>query len=219
MATNKMPYRHPRPKSRKGASLPEYGILVALISIGTISSVLSVGDEIKSQFYTASQNISGQKNYIVNGSFEDLTGLNTATWGYNGSSIAGWTNINGNPLEINETGQGGMASQQGTYWLDTNASPAPVHIEQQVADLIPEETYTIVIYAGDRDPDLDGSVEVFWNNQSISTLTISTEDVMQRFEFDVQEGSGDGSNTLRLLDNGDNDAFGLSLDNIQLIGF
>jgi len=54
-------------------------------------------------------------NLIVNGSFEDTTGMETRTWGFvaPGGSVSGWTDANGSSIEFVNNGRGGLLATEG----------------------------------------------------------------------------------------------------------
>jgi Flp pilus assembly pilin Flp len=209
-------------RASKGAALVEYGVLVGLISAVAISAVVSLGDEVQFDYLVTALEVheisSPLGNYLDNGDFDDVSGMVATSWGYSGSTLFGWTSKNGEPFELHQSGWQGMTSVNGNYWLDTNSSPGAMDIEQYVTGLNSGEVYRLTLFAGDRDPDLDGLAMVFWNGSFVGYIDPTVEDVMQKFDFHIQEGDGDGSNRIRIVDTGHNDANGLSLDQVRIWG-
>lgn len=208
--------------NRKGASLAEYGLLVGLISALAISSVLALGRAVDFSYLVGALNVheihSSLDNYLVNGDFDDVTGMTPTSWGYKSPALQGWTSLNGLQFELHNSGWQGVYSINGDYWLDTNASPGAMDIQQYVTGLIPGAVYKLTLFAGDRDADLDGKAMVFWNGSLVGYLDPTVEDVMEEFTFNIQAGAGDGSDRIRIVDIGANDANGLSLDQVRIWG-
>lgn len=213
---------HMLKKSEKGAALLEYGVLAGLISVVAISAVANLGEEMRFEYLVDALEVheitSPLGNFLVNGDFDDASGMTATTWGYSGSSLLGWTSRNGQPFELHDSGWQGMTSVNGDYWLDTNGSPGAIDIEQYVTGLNADEVYRLTLFAGDRDPDLDGRAMVLWNGETVGYIDPSVEDIMQEFNFYIQEGTGDGANRIRIVDIGDNDSNGLSLDQVRIWG-
>lgn len=211
-------------KSTKGAGLVEYGILTGLIALLALASVRELGEQIDFDYMVSAlelYEVTGDlDNYLVNGDFDDVTGMTPTSWGYRAFSIEGWDEISGNnlPFEIHESGHGGMVSINGDFWLDTNASPGALHLSQTLTNLDNRKVYKITLYAGDRDTDLDGQADVYWNGQFIGLLDPTEEDIMQDFTFYIREGAGNGLNQLEIIDSGDNDNSGLALDEVRIYG-
>ncbi len=208
--------------SRRGAALLEYGLLVGLVAAMAIASVASLGQRQNFDYLVAALNVyevtSPLGNYLNNGDFDDPSGMLPTSWGYKGSALQGWTSKNGRPFELHDSGWQGMKSVSGAYWLDTNASPGAMDIEQSLDNLTPGAVYRLTLFAGDRDSDLDGEALVFWNGQLVGSLDPDQEDIMQEFDFYIQEGVGDGTNRIRIVDIGSNDSNGLSLDEVRIWG-
>jgi len=209
-------------EKNRGAALVEYGMLVGLISVATIAAVVKFGEALEFEYLVSAlqvhEIIQPLGNYLVNGDFDDPSGKTAEIWGYSGPTLLGWTSLNGQPFELHASGWQGMNSVNGGYWLDTNASPGAIDIEQQVANLIPGAIYRLTLFAGDRDADLDAEAIIFWNGQIVGLIDPNVEDIMQEFNFHIREGVGDGTNRIRILDIGANDANGLSLDEVRIWG-
>jgi len=209
-------------QNAKGASLVEYGMIVGLISALAIATVSQLGKQVEFEYLVDALHVHEVHeplgNYLVNGDFDDPSGMTDRAWGHFGPTLPGWISNNGQPFELHHSGWQGMVSVSGDYWLDTNASPGPIDIEQSVSGLTPGAVYRLTIHAGDRDPDLDGEAIIFWNGLVVGRLDPTVEDVMQEFSFHIREGDGDGTNRIRIVDIGQNDSNGLSLDEVRIWG-
>ena len=197
-------------------------MLVGLISAVTITAVLKLGEQIEFDYLVDTLQVyevtNPLGNYLVNGDFDDPTGMTPMTWGYTGMSLQGWTSNTGYAFELHDSGWQGMSSVSGGYWLDTNASPGQLDIEQSVQNLEPDAVYRLTLFAGDRDADLDGEALVFWNGSLVGSIDPDQEDIMQEFNFFIREGDGDGSNRIRIVEIGSDDSNGLSLDEVRIWG-
>ena len=93
-------------------------------------------------------------NFIVNGSFEDTTGVTFDADGYDAASVTGWVSNNGAEFEALTTTDG-LAPSDGSYSLDTADQDGDnIDISQTVSGLTDGETYRLSFDFGNRD---DGS--------------------------------------------------------------
>ncbi|MEM9784104.1 MAG: hypothetical protein AAF899_16720 [Pseudomonadota bacterium] len=166
--------------------------------------------------------VASGENLIVNGSFEDVTGLDPEDFGFRGD-IPGWVNAGEGRAEIVEAGVVGMPASDGQYWIDTGTSQARViDISQEVAGVEDGQSYLLSFDAGQWDvpsPAPDETMNVYWNGELIANVRPETIDSYESFEFTVTGGSGDGTNTVRFegVTDGTTDAQGVALDNISLV--
>lgn len=74
-------------------------------------------------------------NLIVNGSFEDLSGLAPSTFGYVGTGgVTGWTTATaGVGVDIHGDSRGGVDPTDGDFWLDLEATPGNIRIGQDLS--------------------------------------------------------------------------------------
>lgn len=209
---------------RRGAALAEYGMIVGLVSVLSISAVAALGDRTDFSYLIGALEVSQVndplENFLVNGDFDDVSGMTETGWGYLAPSISGWEEVSGNNLnfEFHRSGWQGVESVNGGYWLDTNASPGGLTLTQAVDGLQHRAVYKITLFAADRDSDLDGSADVYWNGILKGTLDPTVVDVMQDFTFYIREGEGNGTNRVTIVDTGSNDSNGISLDMVRIYG-
>lgn len=162
-------------------------------------------------------------NLIVNGSFEDTTGMVAQPYGHSGTgSVPGWSESTGTAeINLHADSRGGLSATDGSNWLDLEGGPGQQHlIGQDVAGITDGDTYVIQFDIGDlanADDDTanDNAVEVIWNGEIIATINPSDGD-WQSYEFFVVGGSGNGSNRLEFQGSGAADAEGVSIDNVQM---
>jgi Ca2+-binding RTX toxin-like protein len=160
-------------------------------------------------------------NLIRNGSFETMTGGATVSnsWGLGALSIDGWsvagTATKGtNWFEMHTSGQRSVASSDGKYWLDMDASSGNITISQQVAGIEEGRYYTLSFFAGSSKT--GNAVDVLWDGQKIGTVS-PTSTAMQEYSF-VIEGRAEASmNMLTLRGTGTADGHGVSIDNVRLL--
>ncbi len=158
------------------------------------------------------------ENLLVNGSFENTTGMTDKSWGHEAQNMQGWT-LEGNGTDDNRfevhKPRGGVTASEGDYWLDMGGSPSNVMISQQVPGVEDGETYKLTFDLADSAHDATDGLEVIWNGEVIGN--IDRQDAsMDQFTFDVTGGSGDATNTLKFRGTGDVNNFGVSLDNVVL---
>ena len=119
---------------------------------------------------------SSGNDYIVNGSFEDVTGLTQVGYGYFGEgAIPGWTDyVPTTYLDIHQDTRLGVVPTDGIGWLDTRGFYDPahpnggnIHVYQDVAGLSNGTAYTLRFDYGD-DGDRGNRLEVYWNGELVN---------------------------------------------------
>ncbi|MGM0741178.1 MAG: Hint domain-containing protein [Pseudomonadota bacterium] len=167
-------------------------------------------------------------NLLVNGSFEDVTGLATDPFGFVGTgSIPGWTTADPNArIEVyNVNPELDPAASDGLNALDLEGSPGNIRIGQDVQNLVDGESYALRFDVTDS-PNLtsiDGPeenvVDVFFGGELIATIDPSNIDEaeFETIQLTVEAGSGDGSDRLEFQGRGVEDSIGVGLDNVQLL--
>ncbi|WP_168195439.1 Ig-like domain-containing protein [Bradyrhizobium sp. NAS80.1] len=119
-------------------------------------------------------------NLIINGSFEDLTGVNdSATWGYRNDKpavIAGWTDLNiTQKIELHashaqDTTNNPIDAEDGKYYVDTVGSSAGTNIKlaQTVQGVDAGKTYKLTFWLADGDAShSDQGMNVFWGGKLV----------------------------------------------------
>ncbi len=160
-------------------------------------------------------------NLIVNGSFEDTSGLASTGYGYVGTgAIPAWTEANGSEIDVHNDGRGGLDATDGNNWLDLEASPGNNKVGQDVAGIVDGKTYKLTFDAGDSSGAVgsgpnENLVKVYWGGELIATLDPAQGDFTS-YEFEVVGGAGDGSDRLEFQGTGVQDNIGASIDNVKL---
>lgn len=121
---------------------------------------------------------------IVNGSFEDVTGLNKTGFGYQGNgAIPGWTDyVATTQLDIHQDTRFGVVPSDRASWLDTRGSATfdpdhpsngNIHVYQDIPGLGAGTTHTLFFDYAD-DEDRGNRVQVIWNGavQSVEGQTL-----------------------------------------------
>ncbi|MGJ8605509.1 MAG: Hint domain-containing protein [Marivita sp.] len=162
-------------------------------------------------------------NLIVNGSFEDTTGMTSVVWGFSGAGGAapGWTDANGYNIEFDNSGRSGLNATEGNNWLDMEAGLGEhMVVSQAVAGVTDGQVYVLRFDMADKADGSDGTlddnqIQVIWNGDVVGTID-GVDGDWRSYEFHLIGGSGDGSNTLTFSGLGSVDRQGVSLDNVQM---
>jgi Flp pilus assembly pilin Flp len=208
----------------RGSVLVDYGILVGLIAVAVIFAITIFGKKVDFIYRVVDQEVwmtfNDEANFLDNGDFDDVEGLTSQNFGFSSGSLEGWVSNNGLRFELHESGHQGMASTNGGYWLDMAESPGVMDISQEVDSLIDGQVYTVTLFSGDRTSQLLNRTLVFWNGNQVGELRAIEPDVMTEKRMSIIAGSGDGSNTLRLVEvaSQTNDNTGMSIDVIRIWG-
>lgn len=161
-------------------------------------------------------------NLIVNGSFENTTGMTSTGWGYqsNGPTVPGWFETNGGDIDFHLPRYGVTASD-GSNWLDMAASNGQSSVTQTVAGVTTGESYLLTFDVADYASAADGTtgdntVTVLWGGEVIAVIDPDDTGAFESYEFVVTGGSGDGTNQLTFVGNGASLNEGASVDNVEL---
>jgi len=160
-------------------------------------------------------------NLIVNGSFEDVSGLTQTTFGYLGvGSVSGWTTDDPtHEIDIHGNNRGGVVPADGHYWADLEATPGNIVLGQDVAGVTDGDNYVLTFSAGDRITD-DNTFKVMWNGETVDVKGDAILDPvngdMQRYSVNLTGGSGDGSNRIEFMGLGDPNKRGVSIDDVRM---
>ena len=168
--------------------------------------------------------IASGPNLIVNGSFEDTTGMDSSPfWGFSGTGgiAPGWTDANGFAIEFHNDGRGGLLATDGANWLDLEANPGQQNfVRQTVSGVQDGQVYVLTFDAADLSDIDDGTtqdnqLQVVWNGEVVGTID-AVDGAWRSYEFHLIGGAGDGTNTLAFAGLGDASGMGASLDNVQM---
>lgn len=164
---------------------------------------------------------------IVNGSFEDVTGMKETGYGYvaKDGKIVGWTTSDGKEIDIHNDERGGQVAPDGENWLDLEASPGNIRIGQDVEGVIDNAKYQLefsvsdskhLAYSGSK----ENLVKVYWGGKLIKTIDPSNykESEFETIKLELIGGAGDGSNRLEFEGLGKEDNFGAAIDKVRLYG-
>ena len=205
----------------------EYSILPAIAET-PISLQMSIGSETL---------IESSTNFIVNGSFEDINGIDAngnivsgvAEGSLAGSgqlvsmqSITGWQLVDDSmpPMEPHSGGHGKLGTTDGSHYMDLGATPGNSAIYQQISGLVDGLEYTLSFDYLDKALKMannadSGAMQVIWNGEVIATID-GDNLTWQSVNFTVIGGSFDGSNTLVFNEIGSIDNHGIAIDNVAL---
>jgi hypothetical protein len=154
-------------------------------------------------------------NLITNGSFESGFTPNHS-WGYQGSTVTGWTLDAGNAFNVTSS-HFGMTPSHGTYWLDMHNTSDNITVSQVVAGITNGQGYQLTVDArafNFNSNNYGDGINVIWGGQVVGT--IMEVNGWNTFRYNVVGGSGDGSNRLTLQGFGFADNEGLAIDNVTL---
>jgi len=155
------------------------------------------------------------QNRLANGSFEDIEGMLAAGWGFYHAdgSLNGWDMIDDPRAEVVWSGYHGVTATDGGYMLDLDASPGNLSLGQVMTEAVDGQTYTVSFDAAD--PRMNNGVEVYYGGQLIGTADPQGTS-MTHYEFEIEGGSGDGSNLLVIGGTGPEDNVGAYIDNVSV---
>ena len=164
-------------------------------------------------------------NQIVNGSFEDVSGLTSTFYGFVGTgSIPGWTTSDPNDeIDIHNDSRDGQVATDGANWLDLEASPGNIRIGQDVQGLVAGEAYELTFDVSDGGslpfdgPD-ENLLNVYWGGQLVATIDPSNvnESNFETITLNLVAGAGNGSDRLEFEGTGREDNLGVAVDNVSL---
>ena len=164
-------------------------------------------------------------NLIVNGSFEDTTGMDATGYGFKGAggNVVGWSDDNGTDIDFHSNGRGGLNATDGNNWLDLEASPGNNVVSQTVNGVEDDTPYILTFDAGDFGGTANGTgdknaIHVLWGGETVAVIDPKIGE-FNNYEFVVIGGAGDGSNTLTFEGFGDEDNLGASVDKVSLYAY
>ncbi|RDJ22279.1 hypothetical protein DWF00_24000, partial [Bosea caraganae] len=158
---------------------------------------------------------------IVNGGFEDVTGMDVAGngWGWlnAGGALPGWTDRAGNRVEIHKDIQNGVGPKEGTKYFDLDGDGHNVTLVQQIARAEEGATYRLTFSIADADgTTADDGVRVLWNGQVVYEGIPNS--AWNTFSFNLVGGSGNGLNELIFQGTeADQNWYGAALDDVHFV--
>ncbi len=155
-------------------------------------------------------------NLVNNGSFETNNGTSGGASTGGGITVSGWTAIGGEGFEVwkNFTSNGPATASDGTTMLELDVGAAVNGIAQDISTSV-GQLYVLSFDFSGRAGAPDSSVEVYWRNVLIGTISQAAIG-WNTYSF-VVTGSG-GSDSLRFMEVAtESDSFGSLLDNVRLI--
>jgi Ca2+-binding RTX toxin-like protein len=157
-------------------------------------------------------------NLLVNGSFETAgTVVGGGSWGTAASTIPGWTKTNASPFELVLSGYSGVASTDGSYWLDMDgqgsSAGSNMNISQTVSGRAAGEALVLTFDAANYASVQSGSFDVLWNGAIVASYS-PADKVMRGYRLDLTAVQGD--NVLGFRGTGTADTVGATLDNVKL---
>lgn len=164
------------------------------------------------------------QDLIVNGSFEDTSGMDSTSYGYKAyGGLNGWTLSDPNiAVDVHADSRLGIAPTDGDNWLDLDSTPGNISIYQDVEGAVDGIDYTLSFSAGESEAYDGNEFEVYWGGELIATID-PTNGEMTEYSFTVTGGAGDGSDRLEFKAIGEEDgglagSIGASIDSVSLVG-
>lgn len=158
-------------------------------------------------------------NLLINGSFENTIGMTEAGFGHFGDTMQGWEIKDdsgaGDRFEAHKP-RGGVEASDGDLWMDMGGSPGNLTMSQQVPGLVAGESYVLGFDLADSSHDSTDGLKVVWNGEEIAQID-GQDNTMDRFEFQVEAGTGNGEDRLTFEGTGNANNFGVSLDDVTLV--
>ncbi|UOM35734.1 glycerophosphodiester phosphodiesterase family protein [Acuticoccus sp. I52.16.1] len=158
-------------------------------------------------------------NLVVNGSFEDIDGTSTRSWGrYDPSGeMPGWVNLGSGRVEQHQDTVDGVSANDGAYWSDLDGWQNNVELAQTIEGIEKGATYTLTFDLADTDLADDESLTVTWGGRTIYEATPDSAE-WETVTLSVVGGAGNGSDTLVIAQgDGSRDGAGLALDNVTMV--
>jgi Ca2+-binding RTX toxin-like protein len=186
---------------------------------GTADDILlgGAGDDILRGDLTGLDVVATGSTLLVNGGFEQSgTVVSSGSWGKSNSSMPGWSKTNSQYFEQVVNGYAGVASSEGSYWLDLDSgggTGSNMVISQTVPGLSAGQPMILLFDHANRTTASSGSFEVWWNGALVLTVT-ATGKAMIANRLDLVAVAGD--NVLTFKGTGAADNAGASLDNVRL---
>ncbi|MFT5868138.1 MAG: Ca2+-binding RTX toxin-like protein [Paracoccaceae bacterium] len=159
-------------------------------------------------------------NLVVNGSFEETTGMTQTGDGYVATgSIPNWIGTDPSTrIDMHNNGRGEIEATDGSNWLDLEASPGDIRIGQDISGIEDGQSYVLTFDAGDGDSGAlagENLVNVYWGAELVATIDPPQSETTN-YQFALIGGAGDGLDRLEFEGVGPDDNVGASIDSIRI---
>ena len=158
-------------------------------------------------------------NLVTNGSFENIDGTASRTWGrYSPDGLTeGWVNLAGGRIEQHQNTVSGVSASDGAYWADLDGWQNNVELAQHIAGVTDGATYKLSFDLADTDLADDEVLTVTFGGEVVWEGTAQGA-AWETIAVDLTGGQGNGSNTLIFAQGGGSlNGDGLALDNVEVI--
>lgn len=174
-------------------------------------------------------------NLIINGSFEDINGVNANNQTVSGvalgsltgtnlvhmKSITGWdlTDNTMAPMEPHAKGHADVGATDGNHYMDLGATPGNSAIVQTINGLSEGALYQFSVDYLDKaakqgEGNASGVMQILWNGVVVATVQGNNTQVWETLTLNLT--AKDGANTLAFKEIGTIDNAGIAIDNVQL---
>lgn len=174
-------------------------------------------------------------NLIINGSFEDINGVDANNQTVSGvalgsltgtnlvhmKSITGWdlTDNTMAPMEPHAKGHADVGATDGNHYMDLGATPGNSAITQTISGLSEGALYQFSVDYLDKaakqgEGNASGVMQILWNGVVVATVEGNNTQVWETLTLNLT--AKDGANTLTFKEIGTIDNAGIAIDNVQL---
>ena len=198
------------------------GAQILALASGTASADLeAIVDELRDTHAAAEAalDLDRTPNLIVNGSFENIDGTSSRTWGRYSpdGDMPGWSNLDTGRVEQHQDTVEGVSASDGAYWTDLDGWLNNVRLAQTVEGVEAGEVYELSFDLADTDAADDESLTVTFGGVVIWQGT-PEGNAWETISVKVTGGQGDGSNQLVFAQTGGSlDGAGLALDTVAMV--
>lgn len=195
--------------------------LAALASGAAPVGILAVVDDLRlaRDAAAAAGDMTPAPNLVRNGSFEDIDGTESRTWGrYDPDGVMpGWVNLDAGRVEQHEDTVSGVSAPDGAIWTDLDGFQNNVRLAQSIEGIETGAVYRLSFQIADTDL------------RDAETLTVSFGGTVvyqgaprgaawETIAIDITGGAGNGSDTLVFAQSGGTlNGVGLALDKVSVI--
>lgn len=175
-------------------------------------------------------------NLIINGSFEDINGVDannqtvsgvalgslTGTTLVHMKSITGWdlTDETMAPMEPHAGGHAGVGTTDGAHYMDLGATPGNSAITQTISGLTEGSLYQFSVDYRDKalmqgEGEASGVMQILWNGVVVATVQGNNTQAWETLTLNLTAQNGDNTLTFKEIGTS-NDNAGMAIDNVQL---